>query len=326
MTSVLDPDHPLTALRYLKSLCPDEDISQYNLKAVFDADGTPHDDISCIKPSQQPPSKEIDLQTYVALTEGRFCSCGFYRGTPVGKSLGALCSMSTIIRLNSLPVSLCSWPELYRLLLIATEAPSVLSSHIDSPWVSDFVSIYSAASDSLISSSINSVTISPLYDAIASYSMKFSVTLEKSLDFANWSQLMVSSLFELKDLDSLARRRILYGEFDSAVATRSGAQESVLFSTKRLSGHALQKKPGGLLFLLASVHSEAISGGIVAVSLPSEVVSGLDALFSNESFYTRSSSLFTQDQVGLAAQLWSDSPSDPLHSLDRVARAVEGLS
>jgi hypothetical protein len=234
--------------------------------------------------------------------------------------------MCSVVRLTSLSVPLYSWPELYRLLVVAADAPPVLRSHVGSPWVADFLDLFSSAADSLVSSSVSSIDPSPLYDAIASHSLNFSVPFEKSQDFSNWSQLVTSSLFELKDLDSLSRRRGLYVSFDSQASHRSGRKEAVVFSTRRLLGTGVRRRPGGLLFLLSSIHLKALSGDVVCVDLPSEVVSGLDALYSNESFYARTSSILTSEQLGLVSQLWSDSPSDHLHSLDKVVQAVEGLS
>lgn len=324
MSSPLDPDHPLTALRYLKTLCPDEDISSRKLNAFFDTNGVPHDGISCSSVSV--PSRELDLHTYIALTDSRSCECGFYRGTPLGQSLSAVCSMCSIIRLSSLSVPLYSWPELYRLLVISADAPPILRSHIGSAWVSDFIDKFSAAAADLASSSVSLIDLSPLYDAIASHAINFAVPFDKSQDFHNWSQLLTSSLFEMRDLDAISRRRSLYTSFDSQASLRSGRRETVAFSTRRLLGSGVRRRPGGLLFLLASIHLKALSGEIVCVELPSEVVAGLDALFSNESFYAKTSSVLTPEQSNLVSQLWSDSPSDHLHSLSRVIQAVEGLS
>lgn len=324
MPSVLDPDHPLTALRYLKSICPDEDLSSRSLAGFFDTSGVPHDGISCAPVSI--PSRQIDLHTYVALTDGRNCECGFYRGTPQGQALAAVSSMCNIIRLSSLAVSLSVWPEIYRLLVIVSQAPNVLRSHVASSWVDSFLDVFSESSESLLNKSLNSVNSDPLMSAIAAHGKTFQVSFNNSQDFSNWSQLLVSSLFETKDLDAISRRHELYKDFESWASIKPGLTSPVVFSTRRLNYPGVKRRPAGLLFLLAATLNAAISGDVVSVELPEEVVAGLDALFLHEAFYCKTSSVLSDNQLQLISQLWSDSPSDELYSLASVVRVVEGLS
>jgi hypothetical protein len=322
--SVLDPDHPLTALRYLKSICPDEDLSTRSLAGFFDTSGVPHDGISCAPVSA--PSRQIDLHTYVALTDGRNCDCGFYRGTPQGQALAAVSSMCNVIRLSSLSVSLSVWPEIYRLLTIISEAPNVLRAHASSSWVNRFLDVFSESSDSLLDKSLSSVSSAPLMSALAAHGKSFQVSFGNSQDFSSWSQLLVSSLFEIKDLDSMSRRYDLYKDFEAWASIKSGLTSSVVFSTRRLRGPGIKRRPGGILLLLSATLNAAVSGDVVSAEMPEEVVAGLDALFSNENFYCKTSSPLSENQLQLASQLWSDSPSDELYSLAAVVRVVEGLS
>ena len=322
--SVLDPDHPLTALRYLKSICPDEDLSTRSLAGFFDTSGVPHDGISCAPVSV--PSRQIDLHTYVALTDGRSCDCGFYRGTSQGQALAAVSSMCNVIRLSSLGVSLSVWPEIYRLLTIISEAPNVLRAHASSSWVNRFLDVFSESSDSLLDKSLSSVSSAPLMSALAAHGKSFQVSFGDSQDFSSWSQLLVSSLFEIKDLDSISRRHDMYKDFESWASIKSGLTSSVVFSTRRLRGPGIKRRPGGMLLLLSATLNAAVSGDIVSAEMPEEVVAGLDTLFSNENFYCKTSSPLSENQLQLASQLWSDSPSDELYSLAAVVRVVEGLS
>jgi hypothetical protein len=152
--------------------------------------------------------------------------------------------------------------------------------------------------------------------ALAAHGKSFQVSFGNSQDFSSWSQLLVSSLFEIKDLDSMSRRYDLYKDFEAWASIKSGLTSSVVFSTRRLRGPGIKRRPGGILLLLSATLNAAVSGDVV----------GLDALFSNENFYCKTSSPLSENQLQLASQLWSDSPSDELYSLAAVVRVVEGLS
>lgn len=324
MSSLLDPDHPLTALRYLKTLCPQEDLSSRILQGFFDTSGVPHDGISCAAVSI--PSRDITLHDYIALTDGLSCECGFYRGTPTGQALGAVCSMCNITRLASLSVALSSWPEAYRLSMIAKDAPLVLASHIGSPWVADFIDIFDASSATLISNSVSSLDKTLLFDAIRAHSHTFSVSLGSSQDFHNWSELVVSSLFDMRDLDALSRRHTIYQPFYQDLGSISEDLDCVVFSTRHLVSSSIKRRPRGLIFLLSTLHKSAVSGAVVSAALPSDVVRGLDVLFGHESFYARTQGLLSQPQLDVLSSLWSPNPSDPLHQLSAAVSVAERLA